>query len=174
MANKTVCIDREYGSNGLKVAKWISRITGMNSYNRSALLEYANANHLVEEEIEPSNPDYDRIHCCEAVKSLSGQRSCIFVGGGAAAILQGRPNNLNVFIKADIESRIRWAMSEQNLDEKAARQFITEMDEKRKEFRRSCSHTETGEPVDYDMMITSSRFGIEGTVEVIRSCMSRI
>lgn len=174
MANKTVCIDREYGSNGFKIGKWISKVTGMKFYGRAALMETAKLNHLVVEDIQPSDPDYERIYCCEAVKYLSGQHSCIFVGGGAAAILQGRPGNLSVFIKADIESRIRWAMSEQSLDEEAARLYITQMDEKRREFRKSCSQTETGEPVDYDMMITSSKFGIEGTVEVIRSCLSRI
>lgn len=174
MTYKTVCIDREYGSNGFKVGKWISKVTGMDFYDRALLKETAKLKHLVEEDMDPSDPDYDRIHCCEAVKYLSGRHSCIFVGGGAAAVLQGRPGNLNVFIKADLESRIRWAMSEQSLDEAAARQFITEMDGKRQAFRKSCSHTEAGDPVVYDIMITSSKFGIEATVEVIRSCMSRI
>lgn len=182
MANKTVCIEREYGSNGKKIAEWLSRSTGIECYDKAALKEIALKNGLVPEETagaagaEGAVDEEAVDHKCysEAIKFLSEKRSCIFVGTCASSILQDRKRNLNVFIKADMESKIRWAMASEKMDEEQARQFISDMDGKRKEYRSNYSETESGEPVVYDLVVTSSKFGIEGTAELIRSCLSRI
>ena len=47
------------------------------------------------------------------------------------------------------------------------------MDEERSRMRDIYSVTECGDKVDYALIIASSRFGIEGTAEMIRSCMAR-
>ena len=54
MANKTICIEREYGSNGMKIAQWLSKSTGMTVYGRDALQAIAKENDLVKEISEPS------------------------------------------------------------------------------------------------------------------------
>lgn len=182
MANKTVCIEREYGSNGKKIAEWLSRSTGIECYDKEKLKEVALKNGLVPEEtagaagVEGAEDDDEKNRrlYAEAIKFLSEKRSCIFVGTCASSVLQDRPRNLNVFVKADMDSKIRWAMASEKMDEDQARQFISEMDGKRKEYRNNNSETETGEPVVYDLVVTSSKFGIEGTAELIRSCLSRI
>ena len=78
-----------------------------------------------------------------------------------------------VFVKADMESKIRWAMASEKISREEAEKKIAEMDEKRSKIRDIYSVTECGDRVDYDLIITSSRFGIEGTAELIRSCMAR-
>lgn len=109
----------------------------------------------------------------EAIKFLADRGSCIFVGTCAAGVLQRRDRNINVFVKADMESKIRWAMASEKISREEAEKKIAEMDEKRSKIRDIYSVTECGDRVDYDLIITSSRFGIEGTAELIRSCMAR-
>lgn len=173
MANKTVCIEREYGSNGKKIAGWLSKKTGIECYDKAALKEVAEKNGLVLDSMEEGIEKERKIYS-EAIKFLAEKRSCIFIGTCASSVLQGRPRNMNVFIKADMNSRIRWAMDSENVDEDRAREMISEKDEKRREYRKNYAIAETGEPVEYDLIISSSKFGMEGTTEMIRSCMSRI
>lgn len=172
MANKTVCIEREYGSNGKKIAEWLSKNMGIQCFDKEALKDTAVKNNLVPEGGKDGDGDYNMYE--KAILFLAEKHSCIFVGTCASTVLQGKTKNLNVFIKADLDSKIRWAMASEKVDEEKARQLIEETDKKRKEYRKIYSGREGGEGTDYDIIITSSKFGIEGTSELIRSCMSRI
>lgn len=172
MARKTVCIEREYGSTGRKIAEWLSRNTGIELYDREALIKVAEENHLVTGDGMTEDEKRHQMHR-EAIKFLADRGSCIFVGTCAAGVLQGRDRNINVFVKADMESKIRWAMASEKNSREEAEKKIAEMDEKRSKIRDIYSVTECGDRVDYDLIITSSRFGIEGTAELIRSCMAR-
>ena len=173
MANKTVCIEREFGSNGKKIAEWLSKGTGFHCYGKEELKEVAVQNGLVPETEEEGEEKEYHIYS-EAIKFLAEKKSCIFVGTCAAAVLQGKPRNLNVFIKADMESKIFWAMESEKVDREKAEIMIAEMDDKRRETRMHHALTEAGKPVEYDLVVTSSKFGIEGTAEIIKNCLSRI
>lgn len=172
MARKTVCIEREYGSNGRKIAEWLSRNTGIELYDKEALIRVAEENNLAPEEGLSEEDRRHKMHR-EAIKFLADRGSCIFVGTCAAGVLQGRDRNINVFVKADMESKIRWAMASEKISREDAEKKIADMDGERSRIRDIYSITECGDRVDYDVIITSSRFGIEGTAELIRSCMSR-
>ncbi|MBS6915541.1 MAG: cytidylate kinase-like family protein, partial [Clostridium sp.] len=109
MSRKTVCIEREYGSNGRKIAEWLSKKTGIPLYDKKALTQIAEENHLVPENSVSEEKKIQEMHR-EAIKFLADKESCIFVGTCAAGVLQGRDKNISVFVKADMESKIRWAM----------------------------------------------------------------
>ena len=172
MSRKTVCIEREYGSNGRKIAEWLSKKTGIPLYDKKALTQIAEENHLVPETSVSEEKKIQEMHR-EAIKFLADKESCIFVGTCAAGVLQGRDKNISVFVKADMESKIRWAMDSEKIDRQTAEEKIAAMDEERSRMRDIYSVTECGDKVDYDLIIASSRFGIEGTAEMIRSCMAR-
>ncbi len=173
MANKTVCIEREYGSNGKNVAQWLAKSLSLECYDKKDLWRIAEENHLVREDLEDEN-ERDLAAQREAVKLLSDRASCVFVGTCAASVLQGRPKNLNVFIRADLESKIQWAMSNETLDREQAEERIAQMGERRVEIRKNHSTTEDGDPVEFDLTVSTSKFGMEGTVEIIKKCLSRM
>lgn len=172
MSRKTVCIEREYGSNGRKIAEWLSKKTGVPLYDKKALTQVEEENHLAPEGTAEDENKIPAMHR-EAIKFLADKGSCIFVGTCAAGVLQGRDKNVNVFVKADMESKIRWAMDSEKIDRQTAEEKIATMDKERCRMRDIYSVTECGDKVDYDLIITSSRFGIEGTADMIRSCMAR-
>lgn len=173
MTNRTVCIEREYGSNGKKIAEWLSKSTGIHCYGKNELLEAAEKYGLVQENGEDAEENEYKTYC-ETIKFLADKGSCIFVGTCASAVLQGRPRNFNVFIKADMDSKIFWAMESEKVDRDKAEEIIAQMDDKRKETRKHFAVTADGKPVEYDLVVTSSKFGIEGTAEIIKNCLSRI
>ncbi len=172
MSRKTVCIEREYGSNGRKIAEWLSKKTGIPLYDKKALTKTAQDNHLMPEGNESDENTIPDMHR-EAIKFLADKGSCIFVGTCAAGVLQGRDKNINVFVKADMESKIRWAMESENMDRQTAEEKIAAMDEERSRMRDIYSVTECGDKVEYDLIVASSRFGIEGTADMIRACLAR-
>ena len=51
---------------------------------------------------------------------------------------------------------------------------IEEMGTHRENNRKNFAVTETGEPVVYDLVLSSSKFGIEGSAEIIKQSVSRI
>ncbi len=173
MTNKTICIEREYGSNGKKIAEWLSKSTGIECYDKEALQRVAEENSLVKEAPEDEK-EKAAVTYKEAIKFLADRGSCIFVGTCASAVLQGRPRNLNVFVKADMESKILWAMASEKVEREKAEEMIARMDEQRRENRKNFAETEDGKPVQYDLVVTSSKFGIEGTAEIIKKSLSRI
>ena len=173
MTNKTICIEREYGSNGKKIAEWLSKSTGIECFDKEALKKTAETNNLTND-LPGGEEENEAAVYREAIKFLAGRGSCIFVGTCASAVLQGRPRNLNVFVKADMESKILWAMSSEKAGREQAEEMIARMDEQRKETRKNYAVTEDGKPVEYDLIVTSSKFGIEGTAEIIKKSMSRI
>lgn len=173
MANKTVCIEREYGSNGKNVAQWLAKSLSFECYDKKDLWRIAEEKHLVQDAPEDEN-ELDLAQQREAIKYLSDRASCVFVGTSAASVLQGRPKNLNVFIRADLESKIQWAMANETLDREQAEQRIAQMGEQRAEIRKNHSMTEDGNPVEFDLTVSTSKFGMEGTVEIIKKCLSRM
>jgi len=173
MANKTICIEREYGSNGKTVAQRLAKSLSFSCYDKAALRQVAEDNNLLTEAFEDEQ-ERDLAAQREAVKFLADRESCVFVGTCAASVLQGRPKNLNVFIKADLETKILWAMSSEKLDREAAEKKLAEMGEKRVEIRKNHSITEDGEPVEFDLLVSSSKFGMEGTAEIIKKSLTRI
>lgn len=173
MANKTVCIEREYGSNGKKIAQWLAKNMGIAYYDKEALKKAAEENNWIPDSVT-EDADGEYAMYAETIKQLAQKSTCIFVGTCAAAVLEGTPRNLNVFIKADMDSKIRWAMASEKVDQEKAKELIADTDKKREEYRDNFGRTEDGERVEYDLVISSSKFGIEGTSELIRSCLSRI
>lgn len=173
MTNKTICIEREYGSNGKKIAQWLSKSTGISVYGRDDLKEIAKEKDLVKG-ISEDDPEWEKEVYKEAVNYLAERGNCIFVGTGAASVCQGRSRNLNIFIKADTESKISWCMADANLDREAAIAKLEEMGNRRENNRKNFAVTETGEPVVYDLVLFSSKFGMEGSAEIIKKSVSRI
>ncbi len=173
MTNRTICIEREYGSNGKKIAEWLSKSMGVAWYGRDALKQTVRENDLVKG-ISEEDPEWEKEAYKEAVNFLSAKGNCIFVGTGAASVCQGRERNINIFIKADEESKIAWVMASDKTDRETAVAKIAEMGTHRENNRKNFAFTEAGEPVVYDLVLFSSKFGIEGSAEIIKQSLSRI
>lgn len=89
MSRKTVCIEREYGSNGRKIAEWLSKKTGVPLYDKKALTQVAEENHLAPEGTAEDENKIPAMHR-EAIKFLADKGSCIFDGNLRSRCTSGK------------------------------------------------------------------------------------
>ena len=72
-----------------------------------------------------------------------------------------------MFIYADDDDRARRIAQRNGLSEKAAMHKAEKVDRMRKRYFDFYSDTPWGEPASYDLMVSSIRYGIDGTADVI-------
>ena len=101
------------------------------------------------------------------IRRLARQGSCVIVGRCASAILEDYSGVRSVFLYADAAERVRSIMDRNHLDEAAARRRMHKIDHMRKSRFNFYSDTHWGLPESYDLMLSSSRCGIEGCVQII-------
>ena len=108
------------------------------------------------------------------IQKLAGEGSCIFIGRCAESILSNRDDLLSVFIHGDKEDRIERIMKRQNIDWKRAESLMNRIDKRRAGYHNYYSDIKWGRSASYDMSISSSKFGIEGTVNMIAEAVKHI
>ena len=110
----------------------------------------------------------------DAVRSLAKDNNGIFVGRCADYVLRGKPDLLRVFITAPLNFRIRTIMERKQISEEQAKKLVREVDKDRSSYYRYYTDQVWGEAGNYDLVIDSSRVGVEGAVKVIRAYLDAL
>lgn len=76
---------------------------------------------------------------------------------------------LDVFICADMEDRIQRIAKRYDLSEKKAADKIKRVDRERKYYYESHTGLEWGSILSHQMLLNVSRFGIEGTADILET-----
>ena len=101
------------------------------------------------------------------IRDIASKQSCIIVGRCADSILSDFENHLNVYIYAPYEARLYNCTHDLMMDEKTAKKMIKDVDEARTNYQRKYC-PEVKSVFDHkDIMIDSSKFGIEGTAQLL-------
>lgn len=95
------------------------------------------------------------------------RESCIIVGRCGDYILKDFPNHLSVYIYAPYAARLKNCVETLMMDEKTARKTIRDVDLARTYYQRKYCPEIKSVLDNKDLMIDSSRFGVEGTAEII-------
>lgn len=101
------------------------------------------------------------------IRDLAQKESCIIVGRCADSILMDLENHLNVYIYAPVEAWLRNCTQILKMDEKVARKMIREVDRSRELYHRRYCPEYTDPSTNKDIMLDSSRFGVEGTADIL-------
>ena len=193
-----ICIGRQYGSGGREIGEKLSRVLGIPCYDKLLIKKASLESGLSEEFIERTeetpissiqflsgNPYADiagigntfysesqQAYNAEqnVIEQIVKQGPCVIIGRCASSILP-KEKRLSVFIYADEEDKTKRVMERNQIDEKRARHRIKHINRMRKQFFDFYSNTEWGQPESYDMMLSSSRFGIDGCVSLIIDCL---
>ena len=97
------------------------------------------------------------------IKSLAEKGACVIVGRCADAIL---PDAVNIFVFADMESRIRRIMSlNPDLSRDEAVNGIGVVDRRRKAYHEYYSPIEWGKMDAYDICVNSGLIGVDGCLD---------
>ena len=196
MKGTVVYIGRQYGSGGREIGQKLAQRLGVTCYDKLLIQRAAREAGLTEaivaeEDERPiglgamvsGNPfadsaslgkafysEEERVFAAEskAIEEIASKGSCVVIGRCASSILRDAGYNvLSVFIYADDDDRARRIAQRNGLSEKAAMRKAEKVDRMRKRYFDFYSDTPWGEPASYDLMVSSSRYGIDGTADVI-------
>ena len=191
MEQYVVTISREFGALGRTVAQRLSQMLGVEFWDRdiveaaakrmgqsltliSDTEERANRNmslfrHRREKMNLTSYSISDEVFDteCSIIQDAAKAGSCIIVGRCSDYILRDAPNHLSVYLFAPLEERVKNCVERLNMDEKTARKTIHDMDLARVYYHRKYCGDAKNVLENKDLLIDSSRFGVEGTAQLI-------
>lgn len=188
MEQYVITISRQFGSMGRTIAKQMARELGIEFYDRDIVEETAKRMGLpvsvISAKEENANSIYfrrqyplgmgvsnmqDEIFNIQKniIEDLAKKESCIIVGRCADSILADSKNRLSIYIYAPYEKRLQNCTEILKMEEKTARKMIREVDRSRELYHRRYCPEYTDAFSNRDVLIDSSRFGIEKTAEIL-------
>jgi cytidylate kinase len=103
----------------------------------------------------------------DTIKKIAENESCVIVGRCADYALADNPDCINVFIHADLDSRIKLVSKRMNLTENKARDVILKQDKQRASYYNYYTSKRWGDSTSYHLSLDSSKIGIDGCVDMI-------
>ena len=183
-----ITIGRESGSGGHAIAKKVADAMGIACYDKKKLVEGTakisgmNRNYVKKLDEKPAGfPFSGRIGGFEESPESNVARmtfeyirqiadsgeSCVIVGRCADSVLKGNPNLIRVFVVGDVSEKNKRLASIQQITPEEADRERRETDKFRRTYHNFYSDTKWGDSRAYDLIINSSRLGIQGTAEYI-------
>ena len=189
MQKYVITISRQCGSLGRTIAAELSKILEVEYWDRDIVEETAKrmgeSVSVISDEEEKAKETFflrkkykmsmatysisDEIFEVEKniIQDIAKKESCIIVGRCGDSILQDVPNHLSVYIYAPYESRLRNCIDTLEMDEKSAQKMIREVDLARSYYQKKYCPEVKSVFEHKDIMIDSSKFGVEGTARII-------
>ncbi|MGN1030849.1 MAG: AAA family ATPase [Butyricicoccaceae bacterium] len=185
MSKFVIAIGREYGSGGLETAQKLSEVLGVPYYDRDLISLAAEKRGVSTDVIERADevkakpwdtpavagmPSFnDKVFSIQAeiIREKAETESCIIVGRCADQLLKHHDGCLSVFIHANPEFRIQRIMSEHKLPRDEAARLIKRHDKTRRAYYQYYTDATWGGRDSYDLILSSSKLGIDGVVAVI-------
>lgn len=195
MANKIICIAREFGSGGHEIAVKTANRLGIRVYEKDLFRLACRYGELSEKMMESAdeaatNPFlYRTVHegnyhvarglptsevlfqlQSHEIRKIAQQESCIFVGRCADFVLREEDVRLlRIFVRAPLEWRIRRKMEQENLSQEKAAHLVRKMDRQRKKYYESYTGQDWGDPGHYELCIDTGMTDIEEAVVTVCS-----
>lgn len=194
MANKIICIAREFGSGGHEIAVRAAARLGIRVYEKDLFHLACRYGELSEKMMESAdetatNPFlYRTVHegnyhvtrglptsevlfelQSHEIRHIANRESCIFVGRCADYVLREEDVKLlRVFVRAPLEKRIERKIQQENLTREKAARLVRKMDKQRKKYYESYTGLVWGAPDGYDLCIDTAAMDFD--VAVNRIC----
>ena len=103
----------------------------------------------------------------DSIKKIAENESCVIVGRCADYALASNPNCLNVFIRADMEDRIKRISKRMDLTENKAKDMIQKKDKQRASYYNYYTSKKWGDSRSYDLCLNTSKVSVEDCVDLI-------
>ncbi|MDE6302426.1 MAG: cytidylate kinase-like family protein [Clostridia bacterium] len=198
MMNTVITISRQFGSGGRLIGKLLAERLGIPFYDKE-IIEHASQNSGLAEEFIKENEqkrkgissyaiyatawggkawnNFDNLEAqiyaaeAQAINDFAKHGACVIVGRCADYVLKKRDNCLNVFIHADMDSRVKRVMEVYGDADsvKKAEKLIRDTDKLRARHYRYYTDTEWGNSDNYHLCVNSAAFGVDRCVEMLIS-----
>lgn len=195
MAHLIVNVGRQIGSGGREIARWIADEFHCEYYDRE-LLNLAAQESGFSKELFERNDEHKgflktlfNIHTpltgehnfyrspmsdeslfqfqADAIRKAADKGNCVFLGRCADYILRDYKNTLNIFISADLRSRIEAVMKRNACSEEEAKKLIQKGESERASYYNYYTGKQWGHSESYDLCINISVLGEEDTKQLL-------
>lgn len=197
-----ITIGREFGSAGREIGRVVAKDLGIKLYDSEMLDRAAKESGICQELFEthdekPTNsflyslvmdtyslgytagsysdmPINHKVFLAQfdAIKKIAEEGPCILVGRCADYALEDYDNVLRIFVRADLDARIRRIARIYDLTDAKAKEMILKRDKSRSSYYNYYSNKKWGAADSYDACINSSMLGIEGTAKFIEQLVA--
>lgn len=191
--NYVITIAREYGSGGREIGRLVAEKLGIAYYDLAVIQKVAEEMGLSEQIIEANdqalkNPVTHALYYWYAqsgdnndstvaekifnaqqkvIREIASTESCVIVGRLANYILRDKPDVFNVFVGADMSSKIERVVAREDCDEKQAARKIEKVERERTNHCMYFTHTHWKDLSNYDLYIKSNILGTDKTADTI-------
>ena len=110
----------------------------------------------------------------DAIKKIAANESCVIVGRCADYALADEPHCLNIFIRSNMDDRIKRISERLNDPENKAKDIIKKKDKERSSYYNYYTSKKWGDARSYDLCLNTSQISVEDSIELIlkyRECM---
>ena len=191
-----ICLGREYGSGGHNIGKALSKMLGIEYYDKKLLDEAAKNSGISQEYFARSDEkapgsfshtlssglfaaggifmysnslSSENIfkYQSEAIREIASRTSCIIVGRCADYVLDGTENLVRLFVYAEIEERINKVREKGYFPEEDILKNIKRIDRERRDYYRYYTGKSWENLENYDLMINTTKLSYDDMVECV-------
>lgn len=195
--NRSVVINREFGSGGREVARKLAERAQLDFYDTRLLQQAASRRGVPENQFEAFDErlaagQYLNLSVlgiadaegsalpfrmfgaiADVIKETARAKPGVFVGRCADIILRDAKLPLrSVFVySTDLQAKIDRAVRVDGVPPKEAEKYIARMDKTRSRYQQFFTNTHFGDLRQYDLCLNSGRLGFDGCVDAILATM---
>ena len=103
-----------------------------------------------------------------AIKDIAKEGPCVIVGRCADYALADFPNVVNVYLYADMQTRIARIARRHDVTDAKAKDLIQKTDKGRASYYNYYTNKKWGEATGYDLCLNTASLGIDGSIHMIR------
>ena len=192
-----VTVDREFGSGGHEVAKRLAERLGIPFYDEEIIARAAASTGYQEEYIRDNDEKAPELSFSNMfsgfdtfqtspfakiqeeefniIRELASESSCVIVGRAADYIL-AEERHVSIFLFAPFEERVRRKLQIHNsaepenlVDVPTVEKAVKQIDKQRRRYYEFYTDNKWGGRDEYDLLINTSRAGVEGAVDIIEA-----
>jgi cytidylate kinase len=194
-----ITINRQYGSGGREIGRKLADELGIPFYDNEIISRAAKETGFSETAFEAvedkatnsllysiamgmnvfTNQDMgfaglsldDRIFLAQSnvIRKVAEEGPCVIVGRCADYILKDVDNVINIFVSADLDSRIQRSIKVDNLEQAHAAELVAKKDKSRANYYRYHAGERWDNLFNYDLCLRSDLVGIDRTVACIKN-----
>lgn len=195
--NTVITISRQYGSGGRFVGRLLADSLGIPFYDKEIIAMASENSGFAQDFIKENEQKMkglssvsftpsvwggslinsfenfeSRIYASEteAIEEIAKKGACVIVGRCADYVLKDKVRCMNVFIYADMPSRVDRVINvfRRTDDQKKAERLIKENDRMRARHYRYYTDSEWGASENYHISLNTSAFGVEKCAEILK------
>lgn len=103
----------------------------------------------------------------DTIKNIAASKSCVIIGRCADYALADNPDCLSVFVRADLETRIRRVSERFDISENRARDMIHKTDKQRSSYYNYYTSKKWGDARSYDLCLNTGKLSTDDCVDLI-------